>query len=105
MGASEASGKESLLTLPRELEQGVRSVRESEAAVEPPKELVQGVRSVRMPYLTAGGVLGIPFDSPERFHWWKGGQSIAETRAEVRVWTAGAMCTGQQQKENYANGV
>lgn len=39
----------------------------------------------RMPYLTAGGVLGIPFDSPERFHWWKGGQSIAETRAEVEL--------------------
>lgn len=54
----------------------------------------------RMPYLTPGGVLGIPFDSPERFHWWKGGQSIAETRAEVEQWireTAG--------KESHGAGV
>jgi hypothetical protein len=35
------------------------------------------------PYLTAGGVLGIPFDSDPKYHWWKGGQSVAETRAEV----------------------
>lgn len=54
----------------------------SEASeVSPP--LMQSAEGVRMPYLTPGGVLGIPFDSPERFHWWKGGQSIAETRAEV----------------------
>ncbi len=44
------------------------------------------VRSVRMPYLTPGGVLGIPFNSPERFHWWKGGQSVEQTRAEVESW-------------------
>lgn len=41
------------------------------------------VRAVRMPHFTPGGTLVIPFDSPERFHWWKGGQSIAETRAEI----------------------
>ena len=38
---------------------------------------------VRMPHLTAGGTLVIPFTSPERYHWWKGGQSIAATFAEV----------------------
>ena len=38
---------------------------------------------VRLPRLTPGGTLVIPFDAPERYHWWRGGQSIAETRAEV----------------------
>lgn len=37
-----------------------------------------------LPFLTAGGDLSIPFDSPERYHWWRGGQSIAETLAEVK---------------------
>jgi hypothetical protein len=45
----------------------------------------------RMPYITAGGDLVIPFDSPERYHWWKDGQSgpgggrlsVEETRAEA----------------------
>lgn len=36
-----------------------------------------------MPHLLADGTLVIPFDSPERYHWWKGGQSVAQTRAEV----------------------
>ena len=59
------------------------------------KDSENGVLSVlaapkkkRLPYLTPGGVLGIPFDSSERFHWWKGGQSIATTRAEVERWMA-----------------
>jgi hypothetical protein len=83
VGASEAS--ELLLGL--EFEKGVRSVREGKGAEQPPKAAGQ---QGRMPYLTPGGVLGIPFDSPERFHWWKGGQSIAETRAEVESWMAAA---------------
>ena len=37
----------------------------------------------RMPCFTPGGSLVIPFDAPERYHWWKGGQTIAQTRAEV----------------------
>jgi hypothetical protein len=37
----------------------------------------------RLPYLTAAGDLVIPFDSPERYHWWKGGQAIRETRREL----------------------
>ncbi len=40
----------------------------------------------RMPYLAADGTMVIPFNSPERFHWWKGGQSIAETQAEMEAW-------------------
>jgi hypothetical protein len=27
--------------------------------------------TVRLPYLTSSGDLVIPFDSPERYHWWK----------------------------------
>jgi len=38
----------------------------------------------RLPFLTAGGDLSIPFDSPERYHWWRGGQSVAETLLEVK---------------------
>lgn len=37
----------------------------------------------RLPFLTSGGTLVIPFDSPERYHWWKGGQSVTATMAEA----------------------
>ena len=43
-----------------------------------------GEPPLRLPFLTAGGTLVIPFDSPERYHWWRGGQSVAATLAEVR---------------------
>ena len=36
-----------------------------------------------MPFLTAGGDLSIPFASPARYHWWNGGQRVADTLAEV----------------------
>jgi hypothetical protein len=42
------------------------------------------VAGERLPFLTAGGDLSIPFESPERYHWWKGGQSVAETLQEVK---------------------
>ena len=52
------------------------------------KDLESAVPSVpageRLPFLTAGGDLVIPFDSPERFHWWRGGQSVAQTLAEAK---------------------
>ncbi len=41
----------------------------------------------RLPFLTAGGDLSIPFDSPERYHWWKpDGErlTVAETLHEVK---------------------
>ncbi len=41
----------------------------------------------KLPYLTAGGTLVIPFDSPERYHWWKpDGErlSVAQTMQEVK---------------------
>jgi len=65
-GASETGKPDGQLT---EFAEGVRSVREDKAA---------------FPHLLADGTLVIPFGSPERFHWWKDGQSISETRAEVR---------------------
>ena len=40
-----------------------------------------------LPFLTAGGTLSIPFNSPERYHWWKpDGErlTIAETQQEVK---------------------
>ena len=58
----------------------------------------EGVRCVRqqtrsdregsLPYLTPSGDLGIPFDSPERYHWWKPPQEerlrVREILAELR---------------------
>jgi len=56
--------------------------------VEPRLELETGVPSVptvQLPYLTGSGDLVIPFNSPERYHWWKGkGQSIRRTLGELR---------------------
>ncbi len=57
-------------------------------------ELERGVRGVRMPYLMPDGVLVIPFDSPERYHWWKAGQSVVETMTELR-----GQVTGPEGKE------
>jgi hypothetical protein len=52
------------------------------------KDFDRGVRCVRvkekLPHLTEAGDLVIPFDSPERYHWWKRGQSVKETLAELR---------------------
>jgi len=47
-------------------------------------------KPLRVPYLTSGGTLVIPFDSDPKYHWWKGGQSVEQTRAEVRSWMAAA---------------
>jgi len=37
----------------------------------------------KLPFFTPGGTLSIPFDSPERYHLWKNGQSVAQTRQEI----------------------
>jgi hypothetical protein len=65
-------------------------------------EYAAGVRSVReneptVPHLLADGTLVIPFGSPRRFHWWDGGQSISETRAEI--------LTETDQKERHVSGI
>lgn len=39
----------------------------------------------RKPYLTADGTLVIPFDSDPKYHWWKGGQSVKDTLAEIKA--------------------
>jgi len=58
------------------------------------KDSESGVLSVlspatgRLPYLTPGGTLGIPFDCPARYHWWKlDGERLAVTEilAETRA--------------------
>jgi hypothetical protein len=36
------------------------------------------------PYFTSDGTLRIPFDSDPKYHWWKGGQSVKKTIAELR---------------------
>jgi hypothetical protein len=40
-------------------------------------------KTAHLPYLTSSGDLRIPFDSPERYHWWAGGQSIRLTMQEL----------------------
>ena len=64
-----------------DLESGVRVVRTAVVA-EPPSAAGE-----RLPFLTAGGDLSIPFDSPERYHWWKPDGvrlSVVEILAEVK---------------------
>jgi len=40
----------------------------------------------KKPYIDARGDLIIPFDSEEKYHWWKeGGQSIRETLKELKA--------------------
>lgn len=38
-----------------------------------------------LPFITPGGDLRIPFNSPERYHWWKGGDrlTLEQIRAEI----------------------
>lgn len=62
---------------------GVRSVREGEGGEHPGES---AGREGRLPHLTVGGTLVIRFDGPERFQWWKGGQSVKRTVEEVRAW-------------------
>ena len=46
------------------------------------------VAGEKLPYLTPGGTLVIPFDSPERYHWWKPPHDqrlrVKQTLAEVK---------------------
>ena len=53
------------------------------------KETATG-KPLQLPYLTPGGDLVIPFDSDPKYHWWKGGQRVASTRAEVLARMAAA---------------
>ncbi len=49
-----------------------------------------------LPFLTSGGDLVIPFDSPERFHWWKpDGERL--TIADIRAGLTSASRTCEQK--------
>jgi hypothetical protein len=49
------------------------------------QEAARPGRPLREPYLTPGGDLVIPFDSDPKYHWWKGGQSVKNTIAELKA--------------------
>ena len=118
-----------------DLESGVRGVRAALPAITRPaaddlgtlgtpetesENAVPGVLSVpgvgvaeppsdsgeRVPFLTAGGTLSIPFDSPERYHWWKPPhdqrQRVATTWDEVkeRMKHAAALGGGNPKSED-----
>ena len=68
----------------KDLESGVPSVPSVPNSSEGAVGLPPTAAGERLPFLTPGGTLSIPFDAPERYHWWRGGQSVAETLAEVR---------------------
>ena len=61
---------------------------EDKLKLEVVRETAATGKSLRLPYLTPGGDLVIPFDSDPKYHWWKGGQSVEQTRAEVLAWMA-----------------
>jgi hypothetical protein len=43
------------------------------------------LRLLSRPYLTDTGELRIPFTADRRYHWWNGGQSLAETLSELNA--------------------
>jgi len=77
-------------------------LKDSESAVRAARmDLPPVAARERLPFLTAGGDLSIPFDSPERYHWWKldgNRQSVAETLAEVRA----GLATNERMKNAVA---
>jgi hypothetical protein len=63
----------------KEFDRPVRPVRDE---VLPP--ITEPSETVRLPHLLADGTLVIPFNSPQRYHWWKeGGQSPRQTKQEL----------------------
>jgi hypothetical protein len=59
---------------------------------------VRGVRGQKdtLPYLTSAGDLRIPFDSPERYHWWK---PPFEQRLRVKQIIAELLAEGHQERK------
>ncbi|MFQ5934771.1 MAG: hypothetical protein ACE5KI_09035 [Dehalococcoidia bacterium] len=51
----------------------------------PPPEEEEAQGPSPKPFLDSSGALVIPFDSDPRYHWWAGGQSIAETLKELEA--------------------
>src|SRR5574340_689301 len=50
------------------------------------------------PYITDFGVLVIPFNSPKKYYYWNGGQSVCDTLKEV-----GRCDLIEKYKSNYSN--
>src|SRR5574341_458379 len=48
-----------------------------------PEKLIEAGRLQPLPYLD-NGILKIPFNSPQKYHWWNRGQNITETLKEMR---------------------
>lgn len=46
-------------------------------------ELTKIEAELPRPYFHRGADLVIPFNSPKRYHWWAGGQSVKETMEEI----------------------
>jgi hypothetical protein len=83
-----------------EVRQGAEIPVPSVPLAKSPETIVADGEPERLPFLTADGTLSIPFDSPERYHWWKpDGErlSVAETLAEVRAGLASASRTCEQK--------
>lgn len=74
---SRAHTRENYTHICKDWEKAVLNVLSSESVPNTPKK-------PKLPFFTADGSLSIPFGSPERYHWWKDGQSVAETLAEVK---------------------
>ena len=72
----------------KDLESGVLPVLSVPEGVEGEAGLPPTAAGEHLPYLTPGGTLVIPFDSPERYHWWKPPhdqrQRVATTWNEVK---------------------
>jgi hypothetical protein len=71
----------------KDSESGVRTVRIAELA-EPLSIAGAPCCGPPLPFLTADGTLSIPFDSPERYQWWKPDVerlTVAETLQEARA--------------------
>ncbi|OOP56512.1 MAG: hypothetical protein AYP45_08700 [Candidatus Brocadia carolinensis] len=48
------------------------------------KQLLEAGKIKPLPYLD-NGVLRIPFDSPNKYHWWNRGQSVLDTLKELKA--------------------
>jgi len=70
---------------------------EGKLAVKPAEKLTDSLRAtlkaqkaavlalLTKPHLTSSGELRIPFTADRKYHWWAGGQSIAETLQELNA--------------------
>jgi len=90
----------------KDWEKGVLSVLEQERGKPTPGTAEKG--GDRLPYLTPKGTLVIPFESPERYHWWKpDGErlSVKETLAEVLAGGPRARMAAGTRKEDHVTGI